>query len=157
MSWELREPLKLPKHYLQLEVPYMIHREGYYYLFVSTQNQPTEPDNKDKQAAYRGYRAPSITGPWQPLYAGVLPKWVDDVFPDSDKIELDKIYGWQIYAPTVFEKSQGSGEYAAVAFFSVMDRYQLTGTPIVEIDWSQKIDDVPVPIFRFKETFKGLL
>ena len=91
-QWELQPPLQLPRHYRQLEVPSLVHRPGRYYLFVSTQNRPEETDNAAKQAAFRGYVAPSLLGPWEFIYG-----------------ETDLIYGHKIYAPLVFERGQGSG------------------------------------------------
>ena len=46
--------------YHQLEVPYVIYREGKYYLLASTQNNPLMPDNEAKEAAYRGYVSESL-------------------------------------------------------------------------------------------------
>jgi len=134
-NWELQPPLNLPHYYQQLEVPYMIHRNGKYYLFVSTQNHPLKEDNKDKQADYRGYMSDNITGPWEAVYG-----------------HKDKIYGHKIYAPTIFEFPRGSSEYAAVSFFSGDTPYPLTGTPIVPIEW-----DGDCPEFMFRKTLHQYL
>ncbi|MCU7917439.1 MAG: glycoside hydrolase family 68 protein [Candidatus Thiodiazotropha sp. (ex Epidulcina cf. delphinae)] len=124
MNWQLEEPLKLPQHYRQLEVPYMIARGGKYYLFVSTQNNPTMDNNRDKEAAFRGFVSDeTIIGQWELLYTV------------NEGQETDKIFGHQIYAPTIFEKKRGSGEYGAVTFFSLNTMCPLTGSPIVEIRW----------------------
>ena len=117
-QWELQPPLQLPRHYRQLEVPSLVHRPGRYYLFVSTQNRPEETDNAAKQAAFRGYVAPSLLGPWEFVYG-----------------ETDLIYGHKIYAPLVFKRGQGSGKYAAVAFFSEDTTLPITATPLIDIEW----------------------
>lgn len=133
-DWELQPALDLPNYYHQLEVPYMIYNKGRYYLFVSTQLHPEQPDNEEKEAVYRGYVGDSITGPWQNLYG-----------------DTDWIYGHKIYAPTVF-KYPGEERYAAVAFFSEDTPHPLTGTPIVPIDW-----DGDTPRFQFEETLAPCL
>ena len=51
-----------------------------------------EHQQSAKQAAFRGYVAPSLLGPWEFVYG-----------------ETDLIYGHKIYAPLVFERGQGSG------------------------------------------------
>ena len=117
-QWELQPPLQLPRHYRQLEVPSLAQRPGRYYLFVSTQNRPEETDNAAKQAAFRGYVAPSLLGPWEFIYG-----------------ETDLIYGHKIYAPLVFERRQGSAKYAAVAFFSEDTTLPITTTPLIDIEW----------------------
>lgn len=119
-AWELRPPLRLPHYYHQLEVPYMIHRNGRFYLFVSTQNHPLKDNNKDKQTDYRGYVSETMTGPFEPVYS---------------HHHQDKVYGHKIYAPTLFQRPGGSGDYAAVAFFSGDTPHPLTGTPIIPIQW----------------------
>lgn len=129
-NWELQAPLALPQYYRQLEVPYLIHRENRYYLFVSTQNNPTMHNNRDKEAAFRGFVADAPAGPWSLLYRY-----------DQDQ-QTDKIYGHQIYAPTIFKRA--SGEYGAVTFFSLDTGCPLTGTPIVAIEWAGD-----TPLFRF--------
>ena len=117
-QWELQPPLQLPRHYRQLEVPSLVQRPGRYYLFVSTQNYPDKSTNKAKQTAFRGYVAPSLLGPWEFIYG-----------------ETDLIYGHKIYAPLVFKRGQGSGKYAAVAFFSEDTTLPITATPLIDIEW----------------------
>src|SRR5512135_1037754 len=119
-QWELQPPLQLPRHYHQLEVPSLVWRRGWYYLFVSTQDRPREADNAAKQAAFRGYVAPSLSGPWKLVYR-----------------VTDRIYGHEIYAPHVFERKSRDREYAAVAFFSEGATLPITGTPIIPIEWKQ--------------------
>ena len=117
-QWELQSPLQLPRHYRQLEVPSLVQHSGRYYLFVSTQNRPEETDNAAKQAAFRGYVAPSLLGPWEFIYG-----------------ETDLIYGHKIYAPLVFKRGQGPDKYAAVAFFSEDTTLPITATPLIDIEW----------------------
>jgi hypothetical protein len=95
-----------------------VQHSGRYYLFVSTQNRPEETDNAAKQVAFRGYVAPSLLGPWEFIYG-----------------ETDRIYGHKIYAPLVFKRGQGSGKYAAVAFFSEDTNLSITATPLIDIEW----------------------
>lgn len=128
-QWTLRRPMRLPQYYRQVEVPYMLQRNGKYYLFVSTQANPLEPNNVGKETAYRGYEGDSITGPWTLVYD-----------------QTDRIYGHKIYAPTLFERHHGKGDYAAVSFFSGDTGCPITGTPIVDIHW-----DGQVPEFEFAE------
>ncbi|MEJ2310643.1 MAG: glycoside hydrolase family 68 protein [Gammaproteobacteria bacterium] len=128
-SWSLQPPMTLPQYYRQVEVPYMLHRDGKYYLFVSTQANPLVDNNAGKEAAFRGYEGDSITGPWTLVYE-----------------DTDRIYGHQIYAPTLFEKRRGSGEYAAVSFYSLDTGCPLTGTPVVDIRWEEGD-----PHFEFNE------
>lgn len=127
--WTLRPPMTLPQYYRQVEVPYMLHRDGKYYLFVSTQLNPLMDNDAGKEAAYRGYEGDTITGPWTLIYDNT-----------------DGIYGHKIYAPTLFEKQHGSGEYAAVSFYSSDTGCPITGTPIVDIRWNEK-----GPLFEFDE------
>jgi len=117
-QWLLQPPLTLPQYYHQLEVPYVLHRDGKYYLLVSTQNNPLMPNNEAKEAAYRGYVSGSINGPWELLYDAT-----------------DRIYGHKIYAPTVFESPPGTGNYSAVSFFSKDTRYPYVATPLIPIRW----------------------
>ncbi len=117
--WKLLPPLKLPQYYHQVEVPYMLYHQKRYYLFVSTQNNPLMPTNEGKEAAYRGYVGDSITGPWKLIYK-----------------DTDRIYGHKIYAPTLFEMPPHSGNYAAVSFYSLDTGCPLTGTPIIDMQWS---------------------
>lgn len=125
--WTLQPPMVLPQYYRQVEVPYMLQRDGKYYLFVSTQANPLMENNAGKEAAYRGYVGASITGPWTLVYE-----------------DTDRIYGHKIYAPTLFERARGSGEYAAVSFFSEDTGCPITGTPIVDVRW-----DDQGPVFEF--------
>ena len=132
-NWDLQKPLSLPQNYRQLEVPYMIAKNGKYYLFVSTQNNPTMDNNKAKEAAFRGFVSKeSISGNWELLYQY------------EDGQETDKIFGFEIYAPTIFETTRGSGEYGSVTFFSLGTMCPLTGSPIVSIDWKAE-----TPYFKF--------
>ena len=121
-NWELREPLQLPLYYQQLEVPSVIYREGEYFLFVSTQNSPLKETNREKEAAFRGYRAPSILGPWKPVYEST-----------------DFIFGHEVYGTTVFRKGD---EAFAVAFFSEDTPWPVVGTPIVPITWQNQAPSI---------------
>jgi glycosyl hydrolase family 32 len=133
-QWELQPPLQLPRHYRQLEVPSLVRRRGWYYLFVSTQDRPRETDNAAKRAAFRGYVAPSLSGPWKLVYG-----------------HTDQIYGHEIYAPLVFERRRDTREYAAVAFFSESTTLPITGTPIIPIEWKQdKALPWEKPVFDFQ-------
>lgn len=134
-KWKLQPPLRLPHYYRQLEVPYMIHREGRFYLFVSTQNYPLKENNRDKQADYRGYMSEQITGPWKSVHS-----------------HKDKIYGHKIYAPTLFELPWNSSNFYAVSFFSSDTPYPLTGTPIVPVKWTGH-----VPEFMISATLRAIL
>lgn len=116
--WRLEPPMELPQYYRQVEVPYMLIRDGNYYLFVSTQANPRMEENAGKEAAFRGYVGENIDGPWKLIYE-----------------DTDRVYGHKIYAPTLFEKARGSGDYGAVTFFSEDTGCPITGTPIVDIDW----------------------
>lgn len=128
-QWTLQSPMTLPQYYRQVEVPYMLIHNGKYYLFDSTQANPLVDNNAGKEAAYRGYVGDSITGPWKLIYE-----------------DTDRVYGHKIYAPTLFEKKRGSGNYAAVTFFSEDTGCPITGTPIVDIRW-----DGDTPQFEFAE------
>jgi beta-fructofuranosidase len=134
-QWTLQPPMVLPQYYRQVEVPYMLQRDGEYYLFVSTQANPLMETNAGKEAAYRGYVGDSITGPWTLIYE-----------------DTDRIYGHKIYAPTLFEKPRGSGDYAAVSFFSEDTGCPITGTPIVDVRW-----DDQGPAFEFAEDLGSCL
>lgn len=134
-EWELQPPLRLPHYYAQLEVPYMIYRDGKFYLFVSTQNFPLKDNNRDKQANYRGYRSDNIRGPWDFVYG-----------------HEEALFGHKIYAPTLFELPWGSGNYYAVSFFSSDTPHPLTGTPIIPLEW--KGDE---PEFRFRSALRDSL
>ncbi len=114
--WELLQPLDLPQHYHQLEVPSVIYRGGEYFLFVSTQNNPLMKTNFDKEAAFRAYRADSITGKWKSIYEG-----------------SDLVHNHKIYAPTIFQREDGS--FWAVAFYSEDTPWHIIGTPIVPLQW----------------------
>lgn len=46
----------------------MLHRDGKYYLFVSTQANPLMNNDAGKEASCRGYVGDSLTGPWTPVY-----------------------------------------------------------------------------------------
>ncbi|MGD8909288.1 MAG: hypothetical protein PVI92_08055 [Chromatiales bacterium] len=126
--WRLEPPMELPQYYRQVEVPYMLHRGDNYYLFVSTQANPRMQENAGKEAAFRGYVSENIDGPWELIYQ-----------------DTDRVYGHKIYAPTLFEKARGSGDYGAVTFFSEDTGCPITGTPIVDIDW----DTEGLPRFEF--------
>jgi len=134
--WSLRPPMELPQYYRQVEVPYMLHRNGRYYLFVSTQANPRMEANAGKEAAFRGYVGDSITGPWSLIYE-----------------DSDRVYGHKIYAPTLFEKKHGSGDYGAVTFFSEDTGCPITGTPIVDIRW----DAQGLPRFEFDQDLGSCL
>ncbi len=134
--WKLRPPQVLPQYYRQVEVPYMLIRKGRYYLFVATQANPRVDNNAGKEAAFRGYVGDSIRGPWTLIYT-----------------DTDHIYGHKIYAPTLFEKRQGSGEYGAVSFFSEDTGCPVTGTPLVDIRW----DAEGLPYFEFDEDLGSCL
>ena len=65
--------------------------------------------------------------------------------------DTDRIYGHKIYAPLVFERAQGSGKYAAVAFFSEDTLLPITATPLIDIEW--KMDEHlggERPVFDFE-------
>ena len=47
-QWELQPRFRLPRHYRQLEVPSLVQRRDWYYLFVSSQDRPQETDNAAK-------------------------------------------------------------------------------------------------------------
>ncbi|MGD9171269.1 MAG: hypothetical protein PVI97_14590 [Candidatus Thiodiazotropha sp.] len=77
-----------------------------------------------KDAAFRGYVGKNVDGPWELIYN-----------------DTDRVYGHKIYAPTLFEKTHGSGDYAAVTFFSEDTGCPITGTPVVDID--RDAEDLP--------------
>ena len=56
-QWELQPRFRLPRHYRQLEVPSVVQRRDWYYLFVSSQDRPQETDNA---AMCEWPRSPSI-------------------------------------------------------------------------------------------------
>lgn len=126
-EWELLEPLHLPQHYHQLEVPSVIFRNGEYFLFVSTQNNPLMKTNFEKEAAFRGYRSDSITGKWKSIYEG-----------------SDLVHDHKIYAPTIFQREDGS--FWAVAFYSEDTPWQIIGTPIVPIQWHDNSPSLEFPV-----------
>jgi hypothetical protein len=133
VEWQLQRPFELPQYYRQLEIPNIIYRKGKYYLFVSTQNNPRMTSNEEKEAAYRGYVAENITGPWKLVYG-----------------DTDKIYGHNIYGITVFENQNGN--YAAVGFYSEETKCALTGTPLIKICWNGEM-----PKFIFEEAIEGCI
>ena len=87
-EWTFEPPIRLP-HYKdldmyevncsntangikQIEVPYVVQRKGYMYLFISTQDFPLEKTNAEKKAAFRGYVSKEgIDGEFEPLYGHV--------------------------------------------------------------------------------------
>lgn len=166
-KWELQPPLTLP-HYVeqpkyalgtpqlgsakirQVEVPYVVQRKGsdgalYTYLFISTQRRPEESTNDLKEAAYRGYVSKNgVRGPYQPLYAGVE----RSARPFAD--EADKIYGSELYSPTIFELPVAGDvmEYYSSTFFSEDTKWPLTGTPLYPMSWDDKVSP-PAPFFTF--------
>lgn len=51
----------------ELERPHIIHRDGLYYLFWSTQRSVFAPDGPSGPTGLYGMVARSVTGPWHPL------------------------------------------------------------------------------------------
>ena len=62
-QWELQPRFRLPRHYRQLEVPSLVQRRDWYYLFVSSQDRPQETDNAAK---CEWPRSPHLSWPLTP-------------------------------------------------------------------------------------------
>ena len=71
--------------------------------------------------------------------------------------ESDKIYGHELYAPTIFEPPkqlaediEGKPEHLASKFYSEDTKWPLTGTPLYHVHWLDDVDP-PVPKFGFEK------
>lgn len=117
-QWDLQAPLELPLKYAQVEVPAVVYRDGEYFLFVSTQDHPLRQTNKEKGAAFRGYRSKAIRGPWNPIYGS-----------------KDRIFGDEVYGTTLFQRG---AETWGVAFYSEDSDWPIIGTPMAPMVWRQR-------------------
>ena len=67
-QWELLPPLVTADQFNnELERPILLHRDGHYYLFWSTQRHVFAPDGPTGPNGLYAMVAPAITGPWQPV------------------------------------------------------------------------------------------
>ena len=110
-NWKLLAPLKLSDSFPQIEVPSLAYHDNSYYLFVSTQNFPSEKTNLKKEAEFKYYKFDKLDGEW------ILQK----TLAKSD-----------IYAATVFEMKPG--KYYATAFWSEHMPKPISATPLFEVN-----------------------
>jgi len=147
LRWKLQKALTLPPpYYEQLEVPQVIrrnHQDGsHYYVFISTHDSPLGTTNKEKNSAFRGYVAASLEGPWHAL----------SYRTDGDS---NKIFGSEVFAPTVHEKVFGEGDWSFSTFFSEHTPYPLIGTPLYDIKWQMNTLRHELPIFALPQDVLG--